>query len=200
MNKNSVTYTYPILIGSIILQNSKVHMYEYLYKIYPKIFGVNNINILYMGTDSIYAKLKNINHDQYKKRLEENKKYFSSQLGGMEAEMLDNPIQEFISISSKFYSHVCKNDIKANENLLKNNVVHTKGISDFYRNKHISHELFKQTLINNNELEKIKFQNIKVKNQNLFTNAIQKNNIEFLNDRRYISDINTNIPHTLKIE
>ena len=39
MEKLSVVYNYPILIGSIILQNSKVHMYNYLYKIYPKLFG-----------------------------------------------------------------------------------------------------------------------------------------------------------------
>ena len=38
MEKLSVVYSYPILIGSIILQNSKVHMYDYLYKIYPKVF------------------------------------------------------------------------------------------------------------------------------------------------------------------
>ena len=35
MEKTSVAYNYPILISSIILQNSKVHMYSYLYKIYP---------------------------------------------------------------------------------------------------------------------------------------------------------------------
>ena len=29
MEKTSVVYSYPILIGSIILQNSKVHMYNY---------------------------------------------------------------------------------------------------------------------------------------------------------------------------
>ena len=34
IEKTSITYSYPILIGSIILQNSKVHMYNYLYKIY----------------------------------------------------------------------------------------------------------------------------------------------------------------------
>ena len=39
MEKTSVVYNYPILIGSIILQNSKVHMFDYLYKIYPKLFG-----------------------------------------------------------------------------------------------------------------------------------------------------------------
>ena len=41
MEKTSVVYSYPILIGSIILRNSKVHMYNYLYKIYPKLFGDN---------------------------------------------------------------------------------------------------------------------------------------------------------------
>ena len=56
MEKLSVVYNYPILIGSIIFQNSKVHMYNYLYKIYPKLFG-NDYKVLYMDTDSIYSKL-----------------------------------------------------------------------------------------------------------------------------------------------
>ena len=55
LEKTSVTYNYPILIGSIILQNSKVHMFNYLYKIYPRLFG--DYKVLYMDTDSIYAKL-----------------------------------------------------------------------------------------------------------------------------------------------
>ena len=38
IEKLSVVYSYAILIGSIILQNSKVHMYNYLYRIYPKVF------------------------------------------------------------------------------------------------------------------------------------------------------------------
>ena len=51
MEKTSVVYNYPILIGSIILQNSKVHMYNYLYKIYPKLFK-DDFKVLYMDTDS----------------------------------------------------------------------------------------------------------------------------------------------------
>ena len=47
--------------------------------------------------------------------------------------------------------------------------------------------------------DKISFNNISVKNQQIKTNTI-KNNIEFLNDKRYISNINENIPHTLYIE
>ena len=56
MGKTSVIYSYPSLIGSVILQNSKVHMYNYLYKIYPRLFG-DNYKVLYMDTDSIYSKL-----------------------------------------------------------------------------------------------------------------------------------------------
>ena len=77
MEKTSVVYSYPILIASIILQNSKVHMYEYLYKIYPKLFG--DYQMLYMDTDSIYAKL-NINHEEYIKILENNKDLFGKDI------------------------------------------------------------------------------------------------------------------------
>ena len=66
MEKTSVVYNYPILIGSIILQNSKVHMFYYLYKIYPRLFG--NYKVLYMDTDSIYAKLNISFEDFYDKK------------------------------------------------------------------------------------------------------------------------------------
>ena len=198
MEKTSVVYNYPILIGSIILQNSKVHMFNYLYKIYPRLFG--NYKVLYQDTDSIYAKL-NISHDEYLKILEENKDLFGdSIIGQMEPEKLDNPIKEFIALSSKCYSFICKKEIKNNKNKLKNNITHTKGISDSYKIKNIDHTLFKKTLLENMKPDKISFNNISVKNQQIKTNTIVKNNIEFLNDKRYISNINENIPHSLYIE
>ena len=48
--------------------------------------------------------------------------------------------------------------------------------------------------------DKIFFNNISIKNQQIKTNKIVKNNIEFLNDKRYISDIYENISHNLYIE
>ena len=196
MEKTSV-YNYPILIGSIILQNSNVHMFNYLYKIYPRLF--DNYKVLYMDTDSIYAKL-NITHDEYLEILEKNKDLFGKDIGMMEPEQLNNPIKEFISLSSKCYSFICKNDIKNNKNKLKNNIVHSKGIANSYKNKYIDHTLFKKTLLENMKPDKISFNNISVKNQQIKTNKIVKNNIEFLNDKRYIFDITENIPHTLYIE
>ena len=150
MEKTSIVYNYPILIGSIILQNSKVHMFNYLCKIYPKLFG--NYKVLYMDTDSIYAKL-NISHKEYLKTLEENKDLFGKNIGQMEPEFINNPIKEFISLSSKSYSYLCKNDIENNKNKLKNNTVHSKGIANSYKNKYIDHALFKKTLIENMKIK-----------------------------------------------
>ena len=92
MEKTSVVYSYPIFIGSIILQNSKVHMYNYLYKIYPKLFG-DDYKVLYMDTDSIYAKL-NMSHEEYVKILQKNKDLIGKDIGQIEPESLNNPIQE----------------------------------------------------------------------------------------------------------
>ena len=198
MEKTTVVYNYPILIGSIILQNSKVHMFDYLYKIYPRLFG--NYKMLYQDMNSIYAKL-NISHDEYLKILEENNDLFGKEnIGQMEPEQLDNPIKEFIALSSNCYSFICKEDIENNKSKLKNNIVHTKGLADSYKNKYIDHTLFKKTLLENMKPDKISFNDISVKYQQIKTNTIIKNNIEFLNDKRHISDIYENIPHNLYIE
>ena len=172
-------------------------MFNYLYKIYPQLFG--NYKVLYMNTDSIYAK-SNISHNKYLKILEENIDLFGKDIGQMEPEFIDNPIKEFISLSSKCYSYICKNYIENNKNKLKNDIVHSKGITSSYKNRYIDHTLFKKTLLENMKPDKISFNNISVKNQQIKTNTIIKNNIEFLNDKRYISDIYTNISHNLYIE
>ena len=198
MGKLSIVYSYPILIGSIILQNSKVHMYNYLYKIYPKLFG-DDYKVLYMDTDSIYSKI-NIPHEKYLEIFKNNKDVFGEDIGQLDTDHLYNKIKEGVFLSSKSYSYICKSHIPGNENKMKNNIVHTKGISDSHSEQYIDHILFKETLLNNNKPDKIIFNTISVKKQKLTTKEIKKNNIEFLNDKRYIKDINSNIPHTLHIE
>ena len=96
-----------------------------------------------MDTDSIYAKL-NISYNEYSKILEENNDLFGKNIGQNEPECIDNPIKEFISLSSKCYSYICKNDIENNKNKLKNNIVYSKGIANSYKDKYIDHILFKK--------------------------------------------------------
>ena len=165
-------YSYPILIRSIILQNSKVHMFNYLYKIYPKLFR-NDYKILYMDTDSIYAKL-NMNYENYLKILENNKDLFGNGLGQMSPENLFNKIKEGVFLSSKSYSYICDNDILNNNNKIKNNIIPAKGILNSYTQQYIDHNLFKETLFNNNKPDKIIFNTISIKNQKISTKEIEK--------------------------
>ena len=44
---------------------------------------------------------------------------FGKDIGQNEPECTNNPIKEFISLSSKCYSYICKNDIENNKNKLK---------------------------------------------------------------------------------
>ena len=197
IGKLSIVYSYPILIGSIILQNSKVHMYNYLCKIYPRLFG--DYKVLYMDTDNIYANLY-MTHEEYLKIIENNKNLFGNSLGQMSVDNKFNKTKKAIFLSSKCYSYICENDIHTNVNKLKNNVLHTKGISNYYSQRFIDHDLFKETLLSNNKPEKIIFNTISIKKQKISTKQIEKKNIEFLNDKRYIKNIYENEPHTLYIE
>ena len=63
-----------------------------------------------MDTDSIYSKL-NMTYDKYLEILEKNKDLFGKDVGQIEPESINNPIQEGVFLSSKSYSYICKNDI-----------------------------------------------------------------------------------------
>ena len=176
MEKICIAYSYPILIGSIILQNRKVHMFNHFYKIYPRLFG--DYKVLYMDTDSIYAKL-NISYEEYLKVLEESKDLLGKDIGLIEPECIDNPIKEGVFLSSKIYSCICKNDTENDKNKLKNNVFHSKGISNSYKDKYIDHMLFKKPLLENMKPDKMPFNTISIKNQQIKTNTIVKTILNF---------------------
>ena len=130
-----------------------------------------------MDTDSIYSKL-NMTHEKYIEILEKNKDLFGKDIGQIEPdpEVLYNPIQEAIFLSSKCYSYICKEDIENNKHKMKINILHTKGLLDSFSKKYINHILFKETLLNNNKPEKISFNIIsekKTKDFNKKSNKIQ---------------------------
>ena len=67
MNKNKCIFDSPILIGSIVLFNSKCNLYNYMYNIIPELFGKENIIFSMQDTDSIIYKIKNCAYDEYLK-------------------------------------------------------------------------------------------------------------------------------------
>ena len=72
LNKNKCIFDSPILIGSIVLFNSKCNLYNYMYNIIPELFGKENITFSMQDTDSIIYKIKNYTYDEYLKILKEN--------------------------------------------------------------------------------------------------------------------------------
>ena len=79
-------------------------------------------------------------------------------------DFVDSSIMGGLCIASQ-NSYICKSHIPGNENKMKNNIVHTKGISDSYSKQYIDHILFKETLLDNNKPDKIIFNTISVKKQ-----------------------------------
>ena len=192
MNKIKCVYNSPILIGSIILQNSKVLLFDYMYNKFPKLFGKENMKIGYVDTDSIIFKIENMKNEEYQNIQNNNPDVFGCKIGLMEDEIDKNDeITEYIGLSSKCYSYITKNNLKDN--------VKTKGISESYKSKYLNHQEFRKVLFDDVNLNKVEFNSIKIKNQKLFTNKIIKDNVKNFNDKRFMIDKFTSIPFELNL-
>ena len=64
MKKIKCVYNSSILIGSIILQKSKVLLFDYMYNKFPKSFGKENIKFGNVDTDSIIFKIENMKNEE----------------------------------------------------------------------------------------------------------------------------------------
>ena len=130
MNKIKCVYISLILIGSIILQNSKVLLFDYMYYKFPRLFGKENMKIGYVDTDSITFKI-------------------GCKIGLMEDEIDKNDeITQYIGLSSNCYPYITKNNLK--------NTVKSKGISESYKSKYLNHQEFRKVLFDDKDLDKVK--------------------------------------------
>ena len=187
MSKNKCIFDSPIMIGSIVLFNSKCNLYTYMYNIIPKLFGRKNIIYSMRDTDSIIYKIKNCSHEKYLKTIENNKNLFDKKLGLMENEIKEN-IKEVISLMSKCYSILTEH-----KNLKK-----VKGISKSYSKINHTHNFFKKVLNDENENNnKAEFYRISLKNGKLTTQLESKDNINNFNDKRYMENNLISKPHEI---
>ena len=188
MSKNKCIFDSPILIGSIVLFNSKCNLYNYTYNIIPRLFGRENILFSLRDTDSIIYKIKNCSYEKYLKILENNKNLFSKELGLMENE-IDENIKEIISLRSKCYSIITVNNIHKSK---------AKSISRSYCNNIHTHNYFKKVLFNeiNNKAE---FYRISLKNGKLQTILQTKDDIDNFNDKRYMINNLISKPHNIQL-
>ena len=190
MNKVKCAYNSPILIGSIILQNSKVLLFDYMYNKFPKLFGKENMEIGYVDTDSIIFKIENMKNEEYQNIQKNNTDVFGCKIGLMEDEIDKNDeITEYIGLSSKCYSYMTKKNTKKIKDTVK-----TKGISESYKEKYLNHQVFRKVLFDDKNLDKVEFNSIEIENQKFFINEMIKDDVKNFNDKRFMVDKFTSIP------
>ena len=188
LSKNKTVFDSPIMIGSIVLFNSKCNLYNYMYNIIPDLFGRENIIYSCRDTDSILYKIKNCSYENYLKTLEENPHLFAKKLGLMENELNEN-IHEIISLKSKCYSILTES----------NNLSKAKSIGKNYCNKYHNHQYFKKILFNEIKMKKAEYYKISLKDNKLVTEHQSKDDIGNFNDKRYMIDNLTSKPHTINL-
>jgi hypothetical protein len=122
MNKTTVTFNKPLIIGMSILDISKTLMYDFHYDFMRKKYG-NNIQLLYTDTDSLiyYVHTEDIYRD-----MNENITLFDTSdypknnifgiplvnkkvLGKMKDECCGKILSEFVGLRSKMYSYKTEN-------------------------------------------------------------------------------------------
>ena len=187
LSKKKCVFDSPIMIGSEVLFNSKCNLYNYMYNIIPKLFGRENITYSFRDTDSIICKMKNCPYEKYLKT-EENPHLFKKELGLIENE-IDENIQEIISLRSK-----CHSILTVNQHISK-----AKSISKNYCKKFHNHEYFKKILFNELKMKKAEYFKISLKDNKLFIELIEKDDISNFNDKRLMIDNLTSKPHCINI-
>ena len=146
-------------------------------------------------TDSIIYKIKNCSYEKYLNILKENPQYFNKEMGLMENQIPEN-INQVNSLRSKSYSiqKVSDINIKKNENY---KLRRAKGINKNYCKEYHTHEYFRKILLNEMKTSKAEYYKISLKDGKLITELQIKDDISNFNDKRYMLDNLTSIPHEI---
>ena len=188
LSKKKCVFDSPIMIGSIVLFNSKFNLYNYMYNIIPCLFDRKNITFSCRDTDSILYKIKNCSYENYLKIINENPHLFKKELGLTENE-LDENIHEIISLRSKCYSILTESV----------NISKAKSIGKNYCEKYHNHQYFKKILFNEIKTKKAEYYKISLKDNKLVTELQIKDDISNFNDKRYMINNITSKPHTINL-
>lgn len=146
LSKVELTYTKPIYLGMVILDHSKVKMYEFHYGFARQHFG--DVSLLYMDTDSFIYHIRDI--DAYKVMRQHSVQFDTSSydpnnefgivpqnkkvMGLMKDECASEIMTEFVGLASKMYAYstIRKRSVTKAKGV-RHNLVRRFSIDD-YRN------------------------------------------------------------------
>ena len=186
--KEKLTLNRPAYVGMCILDLSKTLMYNFHYNYIKDKYG-DKAKLLFTDTDSLTYEIeaKDVYKDFWNDKFDnsdysESSTYFDKTnkkvIGKFKDEAAGLPIGEFVGLRSKMYSYI-KDDQKGGKT--------AKGIKKNVIKKDITHENYKQTLFNNQQMYH-KMKTIRSENHQLGSYEINKVSLSCFDDKRYISD------------
>ena len=188
--KECITLNKPAYVGMSILDLSKTLMYDFHYNYIKRKYGHRAV-LCFTDTDSLTYEIQT--EDVYKdlwkdKDLFDNSGYLPSSpfydsankkvIGKMKDEAGGVPITEFVGLRSKMYSYT-KEDGKGGKT--------AKGVKKCVIKKNITHENYKETLFQQQQLHH-KMKTIRSAKHRLYSYEINKTSLSCFDDKRYISD------------
>ena len=194
MRKQTVKLDKPRYIGMVVLELSKLLMYDFHYNYFLKKYPRSKL--LFTDTDSlcywipsstdIYNDLKKSermdfsnydkSHPNFDDKFHLTPGKFKDETGGI-------PIVEFVGLRAKMYS-ILKDDGKGK--------MTCKGISESVKKRFLNHKLYKEALLEN----KVRYDQIiriMQSDHQLFTVNTRKNSLSPFNDKKYITKENSTL-------
>ena len=186
--KGTLTLNRPAYVGMCILDLSKTLMYDFHYNYIKKKYE-DKSKLLFTDTDSLTYEIKT--GDVYKDFWDDKEKFDNSEypesspyfdktnkkvIGRFKDEASGIPIIEFVGLRSKMYSYIKDNDEGGKT---------AKGIKKIVIKKDITHENYKQTLFNNEQMHHT-MKTIRSYNHQLGSYELNKVSFSCFDDKRYI--------------
>ena len=186
--KETLTLNRPAYVGMCILDLSKTLMYDFHYNYIKKKYG-DKAKLLFTDTDSLTYEIEA--DDVYRDFWNDKEKFDNSDypesspyfdktnkkvIGRFKDEASGIPIIEFVGLRSKMYSYMKDDSCEART---------AKGIKKCVIMKNITHDNYKQTLFNNEQMHHT-MKTIRSNNHQLGNNDINKVSLSCFDDKRYI--------------
>lgn len=186
--KETLTLKTPAYVGMCILDLSKTLMYDFHYNYIKQKYG-SKAKLLFTDTDSLTYEIEA--EDVYQDLWDDKEKFVNSHypkdskfyeetnkklIGKFKDEASSIPIVEFVGLRSKMYSYIKDND-KGGKT--------AKGIKENIIRKNITHEDYKNTLLNNTQMYH-KMKTIRSQNHELNSYEINKTSLSCFDDKRYL--------------
>ena len=188
--KETLTLNRPAYVGVCILDLRKTLMYDFHYNYIKKKYG-KKAKLLFTDTDSLTYEIeaKDVYKDFWKDKdrfdnsdYSKDSKYFDNTnkkvIGKFKDEAAGVPICEFVGLRSKMYSYI-KDNQKGGKT--------AKGIKKNIIKKDITHENYKNTLFNAEQMSH-KMKTIRSENHELGSYEINKVSLSCFDDKRYLND------------